>query len=378
VVVAACAIMFVHVFIPGPGDWTDFTAFYTGAYADVHGLSPFIHSQLWQAEQVLLFGGGYHGPEQVIFYGNPPPFALLLRPLTGLSIATAYWTWCGLMVAATSAGAWLFLGRWPAPARGLGTFAVACCGAALWGYRVGQVAPMLVLALGVAVWCLQRNRPWLSGFALTFGFMQPHVLIGIAVVLLLTAGPESRRRMVAGFATGIAGWAGIAVAFDGGLGAIRDWVGSLGGDPTLLATQADVAALPGLLLHAVPTSYDNLIVVASLACAALSVAYFASRERGTDSPLLMCGGIAGCYSLLPYVHTSDQVVLVLLVLLLIGPDGAGLLERPVLLAAWVCCLAPLAMFHDYRTPVFDVLPPVSVLVACGLLGRGSRTRLRQA
>jgi hypothetical protein len=368
IIIASCAVMYIHLFVPGPGNGADFVDFYAGAYAETHHLDPFVDAQLWQAEKVLFYGGArYHGPEEIYTYKNPPPFAFLIQPLTRWSMGTAYWVWIGLMLLANVLGAWLFLTGWPARARLLGMFAVSCGAAALWGYRVGQVSPLLGLALGLAVWALARSRPGLAGFALALGFMKPHLLLAIALVYVLTVRSELRARVLAGLVSGILTLVAVTLAFDGGPARILHWVAGLRSDSTLFAGQEDVAALPGLVFRVLPGRYDGVVVLLSIACAAAFVGYFFISTRVSQPSLFLCGSIAACYSFLPYVHTSDQVVLALLVVLLAGMDGAGLLDWPIRVAAFTCCLAPLELFHDYRAPVFDMLSPVSVLVACLIL-----------
>lgn len=368
--IAACAILYVRLFVPGPGNGADFVDFYAGAWAEAHGLDPFVSGQLWQAEKVLFHGAGYSGPMQVYTYKNPPPFALLIRPLADLSMSAAYWVWAGVILIVGFGAAVLFLHDWPPGPRMAGALALACCPAALWSYRVGQNAAFVALGLGLAVWLLARNRPVLAGAALTLGFMKPHLAVPIAIIFVLSVPLAQRRATLAGVLAGYAWWCAFAVAFDGGITRIEQWLSGLRGDTTLFAGQDDVAALPGLLYHLVPARYDGAITLGAALCAALVVAHFFRAHRQATSPSMarmLGGGICGCFCFLPYAHTSDQIVLGLLVLLLIRQDGSGLANWPVHVAAFVCVLAPLTLFHDHRTPVFDVLPPLSLLVAYWVL-----------
>lgn len=366
-IIAACAILYVHLFVPGPGNGADFADFYAGSWAEAHGLDPYVDGQLWRAERTLFYGGDrYRGPVQLYTYKNPPPFALLLRPLAALSLSDAYWIWAGILLCVECAAGFLFLIGWPPGPRLLGTLAVACCPASLWGYRVGQNAAFLALGLGLAVWLRARDRPFRSGAALTLGFMKPHLLLPIAAVFVLSTAPARRPRAALGVLGGLGAWLAIAVAFDGGTIRLAHWVDRLRGDTTLFAGQGDVAAVPGLLYHLVPPRYDGAITLCGAALAIAVVAYACRARRSMDDSSLQWRfglGVCGCLSLLPYEHTSDQIILALLAGLLIRPDGSGLSRLPVIAAAFLATLAPLVLFHDHRTMVFDVLPPVGMLLA---------------
>lgn len=72
--------------------------------------------------------------------------------------------------------------------------------------------------------------------------------------------------------------------------------------------------------------------------------------------------MAAWMALSPYVHTSDQIVLTLPLLHLIGQSGRGLQHTAVLLAAVTCVMAPMVVFRDYHTVGINALPPLSLLV----------------
>jgi len=193
ILIAACTIIYVHLFVPGPGNGADFVAFYAGAYADAQGLDPFDQATLWQTEKTLYLGGAsYHGPMQLDRYLNPPPFALLLQPLTHLPPSTAYWIWVASMFVSAGLGAYLCLVQWPRGPRLLGTAIVACCPAALWDYRLGQNAMLLLPSLGLAFWARSRQRPVLAGLALSGGLVKPQLLLPIALLVILTSPRQER------------------------------------------------------------------------------------------------------------------------------------------------------------------------------------------
>ena len=79
--------------------------------------------------------------------------------------------------------------------------------------------------------------------------------------------------------------------------------------------------------------------------------------------MLFAAGIAAYFSLTPYVHTEDQVVLILPLLLLVGAEGQGLLRTAVLLAAVAALVSPMVVFRDYHTDVINAFPPICLFLA---------------
>lgn len=107
------------------------------------------------------------------------------------------------------------------------------------------------------------------------------------------------------------------------------------------------------------------------ACALVAVLARQSTRMGPwGESRLLGGGIVIFFAFLPYEHTSDQILLVLPLMLLIGPDASGLREWPVVLATFLCVLTPLVLFHNHMIEGFNVLPAVSLLLAYALLRPG--------
>src|SRR5262249_13287937 len=85
------AVVYLLRYVPDRGNGSDFQVFYAGAFAAAHGGDPFDWPGLWRTEQTLYNGGLGHGsPFAFAPYGDPPPFALLLHPLTLLAEPDAY------------------------------------------------------------------------------------------------------------------------------------------------------------------------------------------------------------------------------------------------------------------------------------------------
>lgn len=123
-----------------------------------------------------------------------PPMALLIAPLTALSLDSAYRAWSLLLLLSLAVCAAL-LAPGNAAARALQGAMVLVPYPAVLGMQMGQVIALQLAALAVSVWLLRRGREAAAGFALLPVVLKPQgfVLVPFA---LLAAG---RRRAFAAF-----------------------------------------------------------------------------------------------------------------------------------------------------------------------------------
>jgi hypothetical protein len=119
------------------------------------------------------------GAYGLFFY--PPPFALLILPITLISTELAVWLWVLLLAAATVAGIALL------PVSERVRWAVLLLAALSWplvyAIKLGQVGPLLLLLFAIG-W-RWMDRPWRLGLAAGIGTVikvQPALLIGWAAV----------------------------------------------------------------------------------------------------------------------------------------------------------------------------------------------------
>ncbi|HWE60133.1 MAG TPA: glycosyltransferase family 87 protein [Chloroflexota bacterium] len=376
------ALIYLLLYVPAGGNGSDFQDFYVAAYADAHGIDVYSWPAIWRAEQLVYNGGvGHLHPFNFVPYGNPPPFALLLRPLTALPESTAYLLWAVLIVVTMACGAYLGLPAWPRAQRLLATAMVTLSPAALFNVRLGQSASLLLLGLGLALWLLHRRQPGLAGAALTIGLVKPHLILPVALILIVAAPREQRRPAIYGVLAGAAAWVVVAMAADGGIGVFGRWWASIHDYIGTIRLQPDVASIPGFYYSSAPAGMigplNGICLLAAFAMVT-ALAWYAWRVRGGDEharALLFGGGIAAYFALSPYVHTGDQVVLALPLLALIGPTGQGIRQNAVLLAATVALVAPITAFRDYHTEGINALPPLCLGLAY-LLWEQARRRAR--
>jgi len=365
--IVAFALYFVVTYGPATGNGSDFQVFYAGAIADRQGVNPFDWPSLWRVEQALYDGSVGHGTAFAFApYADPPPFALMLRPLTVFSERDAYHAWALLLLLCGAIGAYLALPDWPARPRVLAAALTAISPAALFDLHLGQNSTPLLLALGAAIWFTAREKSMAAGLCLGCGLLKPHLMLPIALIVILAAPREARKPMIVGVLAAAAAGALLGIVFDGGFAAYGHWLTSVREFGDSIRHQPDLASIPGLYLGRAGAATSGLLNAACLAGAAGIVCLLAVRAvRGgqLSREELLGAGIAAYLSLSPYVHTSDQVLLAPGLLALIGPWGLGLRDHAVVLAAAVAILAPMVVIRDYHTTGINALPALCVAAA---------------
>lgn len=377
--ILAFAVYYLVTYVPALGNGSDFQDFYSAALADKQGADPFNWSALWSVQQQLYNGGiGHSLPFSFAPYPDPPPFALLLRPFTAIPESQAYHIWAALLLLSGVLGAYLALYEWPRRPRLVASMLVAICPAALFDLRLGQNSTPLLLALGAGYRLIARGQPFWAGVCLGCGFFKPHLMGPIAVIVILAAPRGCRLRVAIGTVT--AGLLALLVGllFDGGLEAYGHWVEDLKQYGDTIGRQPDLASVSGLYQGSALSGILNAICLLS---AAAIIANLALQARGFNPQArrnLLGGGIAVYLALSPYVHTSDQILLVPGLLSLVGPHGEGLNNRAALLAAWIAVLAPMVVIRDYHTTGINALPPIALALAYWLRGQPTSPARRVA
>lgn len=368
--VLAYALYYLVSYVPARGNGSDFQVFYAGAVADKQGINPFDWPAQWRVEQGVYNGGIGHGkPFAFAPYADPPPFALVLRPLTALAEPDAYRLWAALLLLSGAIGAYLCLADWPDRPRLTAAALTAICPAALFDLRLGQNSTFLLLSLGAAIWCSARGRPLAAGLCLGTGLLKPHLILPLALVVILAAPRGTRARMAAGLVIAAAVGGLVGLVFDGGLAAYGHWLSSVRGFGDTIRHQPDLASIPGLYLGSAGSTISGILNAVCLLIAAALIALLAARAWGGEVAArrdLLGAGIALALAFSPYVHTSDQLLLAPALLALIGPRGEGLRDQVVVLAAAAVVLAPMVVMRDYHTTGINALPAICVALAYGL------------
>jgi hypothetical protein len=374
--VALLALVYLVTYVPDRGNGSDFQTLYAAFYADAHGINPFDWPALWRVEQMLYNGGvGHHGTFQFAPFNDLPPDALALRPLTFLAEPDAYRVWAVLLIAMAWCGVYLGLQGWSTRPRLVAASLCAVSPAALFNVRLGQDSTPLLLLLGASLWLRASGRSLLAGATLGLGLYKPHLGLPLAVIFFLTTPRSQWSRMAQGFA--LVALAGLAATtfFDGGLAAYSHWLDSAQAFSQAIGGQPDLASIPGLYEATVATTTRSVLNGLCLLIVALVVLRLAlsTATADCDTAQRVLGiGIAVYLACAPYAHTTDQVLLLLPLCWLVRPDGVGLRDTAVLLAAVACALAPMVVLRNYHTTGINALPPVGVLLGYALQ-RGKRS-----
>jgi Glycosyltransferase family 87 len=368
----ACVIVYVIRYVPATGNGSDFQVFYAAGYATAHHIDPFDWPALWRVEQIIFNGGiGHTAPFAFAPYADMPPWARVLQPFTIMSEADAYRLWACALLGLAAIGGYLALSHWPRRSRLLGASAISLCPAALFDTRLGQNSLFLVFVFGVALYLVQRRMPIAAGACMALGMYKPHLTVPVAVITVLSAPTEVRRDMLVGLVSGCIAFVGGGIFFDGGFTAYQHWLGSVHSFGASIGGQPDLASIPGMYLAHVGATTGWVLNAACLLIAAVIIYLFHISVKSVDEGVrwkMLCGGTAAYLALSPYVHTSDQSLLALPLVLLIRPNGSGLRESAVLLAVVSAILAPMVVLTDYHTVGINALPPIFALIAFSMTG----------
>jgi len=364
-----CATYYAAHYLPAPGNGSDFQVFYAAGYASAHRIDPFDWTAFWHVEQHVNGLGFAFAP-----YADTPPWDLVLRLANLPAEPDAYRCYAAGALILAGLGTYLALYPWCCRTRLAASLAAALCPAALFNVRLGQNSILLVFVVGLAFYLLEKRQAgWLAGLVLACGFFKPHISVPVAIIVMLFAANNLKRQVLGGYALGWLALIAATVAFDGGPTAYTNWLGSVHDFGTSLGNQPDLASIPGLYLSDVGNSMGWILNLLSLALAGIIVLWFyyasgAETCRDASRKRLLWGGIATYLAFSPYAHTSDQCLLALPILVLVGEQAEGLLDPAVVLASVTAILAPMVVLTNYHTAGINVLPPVLVAFAWILAG----------
>jgi hypothetical protein len=373
-VVLLCSVALDLVLLPHDGGLGhDFSAFYAAGLTLRHGHDPYSWAQLAATEAHVRSIGDPRQPMGFNPYANPPLFAWAMAALTVVPERPAYVIWLAAMVAAMLASvallaSWDGMGR-----RGWALLAVAATPAPVIGYFLGQQTPLLLVALAAALTALRHKRPAPAGILLTVGWIKPHLMFPIALLLVAMLGRPQARRLLAGLlgastVLGLASWLLTGEAL--GLAWVRDL--SLYGH-TLDTVQPDLSSLAGVYLSVVGRPWSAYIGAAIVGAWLLFAALLVCKARreglapADDRWLRLFGlGLASWLLATPYAHPADLVLLAPVLPVLLGRHLGGLADPQVRVALGVLLVAPEADLLGFRPNVwlsYSVLVPLTMLIA---------------
>jgi hypothetical protein len=345
----------------------DFFTFWLGGRMAWPGSDPYDPAQ-WLAAHRLYDQPWVPNPAFIY----PLPLALLLAPLGLLPLGGAYIAWTALSIGLVMASGWLLLspGRCAAARPYLIPFLL---GAFLFRpliviLRNGQLGVVLLALLALALWLLERERPFAAGLALALLALKPP--LGVTLPALLAAWLLARRawRGLAGMAAG-----GAALLL---LGMLKDpgWVGKFlaGAGQKLTLTfgySPTVWGLAGAGCDHAPGCTLAWGGAASIVLAGGLLGIFLWRGARLSAGLALSLAVPAALLVVPYLWAYDQVLLILpLGLAVRGLAQRGrpfLLGALLMLAVSVAALALLVVSDNLQRDHWSALLPVAVL-AVGL------------
>ncbi len=273
-------------------------------------------------------------------FDQPPWIALLAAPFAGIGNDPGARLWILVELAALAVGLSLLVGR--AQPRWRALVAFAAVPTALMALNA-QVDGLVVLGLGGAFALWRSDRRVLAGCSLGLCLAKPHLVVGLAIVLLLA----KEWRVVAGWALAAAGLLGAV--------AIRDprwpvqWLRFLATDVRHIGSElSPVGAALRLPMGQAPALAAAIGVLALVVAATVLLA---QRRRDTPNEALAVV-VTGSLLAAPHALESDLVLAAAAVAL---AGGAGWLTWGGLSAAAVV----IAVTHDL---------PASTILSVALVG----------
>ncbi len=372
VAVAFAAFALYHLLPPGPyGLSGDFRVFYSASKLFWAGGDPYNLRALGVIEQQSLHYS--HLAVTSGAYVNPPILAAILWPFTLLPYWIAYTAFVlmGTLLAATTI--W-FLSQelgWRHP--GVLVSITAVCWLELLGLTEGQVDTYLLAILIGGVLLCWHKRFLAAGMLMGWFWIKPDILWPAALFMGLVLLPN--KRDLAKYSVGLAVVSLAALAARPEL--IPTWFHHLIGFGQGVGVQPDLAGLPGLL-GAAPASlglgtglhsWVSLTILALAAVAMLSSFFLiprtsAWRSQDRRHQILWATSFPLAIWLLatPYVHTNDDLLLLPLFLLVIGPDAHLAEGRDALIGIGTVC----ALFVVWSLRV--IAGPLELLLLVVLTG----------
>jgi hypothetical protein len=303
------------------------------------------------------------------------------------------------MVAAVLGSVALLTSSYGMGRRGWALLVFAVTPAPVIGYFLGQQTPLLLVALVAALAALRHKRPALAGVLLTVGWIKPHLIFPLVLVLAAMLGWPRACRLLAGLLCastllGLASWLTTGAAL------FSAWVRDLAlYGHTLDAVQPDLSSLAGVYLSAlgqpwtgcrpagagttrsagcmygVVSSHDvSAYLAAAIVGAWLLFAVLLVRKarRAGLAPAddgwlrLVSLALASWLLATPYAHPADLVLLAPVLPVLVGPRLERLADARVRLALGMLLVAPEADLLGFRPNFvlsYSVLVPLAMLVA---------------
>jgi hypothetical protein len=328
------------------------------------GGDPYDHRLLYRTEKAMLARQGLRitNNSAIVRVGNPPLFYWLLEPFSGLPFQPVA---LGMIIFLYLASLGGFLGclyylRWKRFV--LPSIIFLMMPQVVLGAFYGNNLGLIFAAVGAAL-ALIRRYPFVAGLALTLAWIKPPVALPI-VMLIVTFHSPARGRVGAGFGVGTLGALGLTVVALG-WHLLRFWSVGLVGYSKDMRFSPDIASLAGLYVRWAPyhlrLAAGAVLLVMALVLTALT--WRRLRHKSAASPLAV-GWLWILWLLVtPYAHFSDEMLLTVPLLALLGPAGRALPHRIPTAALYLAAVS-LVLFSWDPMHVQLLCLPLLAVAAC--------------
>ena len=307
---------YAEALVHAPVTGQDLRNFYAAATLLQHGGNPYDAGPFLARQEALYHP--IHAADRAALAGNPyvqgPPLAIALMPFVGAAPSTVYVYWA-VTLGLCAAMALVTLARlWPTARSTRRAFLLLISPVTFLGILLGQPDAVLLLALVLALWTLERDHPWssgLSGLLLTIGLIKPQLIAGPIVLLAVLAW---RRGRLAPYTGGVLGGAALFLALSL-LGAsptvVGGWAGGLVGfGRATVYNQVDISSLTTLYVGWAPHGLSLILsALALLGWIGLCTWAWRAAGAGRDERWWLGVGLVGWLLATPYAHPHDDILL---------------------------------------------------------------------
>jgi len=357
--------------------WTQYHQDFPAPYAAAHLIASGSGHQLYDvptiAQEEARFVGHPVGDSGVLAYFNPPFFALLLAPLSTLSIDRAFQVWTGINLALVVVDLWM-LWRVTAPlsrpARIALTLAFVTLYPVIYGLLIGQFSMILATSWMGAFLLLRSGHERWAGVALAPLLIKPELLVPVTLFLVL----KRRRRVFVtlapitlaaiGLSVAVVGRAS-ALAYPGYLLSSTRW-STNGIAPNVMFSWNGIVAMFWDQPSTVPVATAGVAVMSVVTLVAVAHTWRGEIEPRSDRfALQWCVLTVGTVLVDPHLYLQDTALLALpaMALLAATPVRHRGIVAIALLGGWA--LLGLGIYPNERLDVN--LFGVYMTAACLLL-----------
>lgn len=222
-------------------------------------------------------------------YLNPPELAWAVLPLSWLPYSLAVWFW-GAVLALALAATWYLAAPGTGRAKALHAAAAAVLLPVFVSIFIGQVSLLIVAAVALSWWLIQRGHPWLAGIALAALLLKPQAVFLVPAGLLL-----------AGYWRVVLGWLAVTAPvilislLAVGMSIFHE----------LARSMAAVHDIPGPIQMSLERQLPPPMALVGVVFVLAASIVVVIRSRGTGPSIPIAAGLLASVAISPYINFYD-------------------------------------------------------------------------